>query len=242
MVESAFPVVGTSLHDQADTFGADRSGGRSHKGIDIFAKKGTAVVAVRGGTVVKSGDQKGLGGLRVWIKDDEGFYHYYAHLNSIDVKNGQRIAAGQQLGSVGNTGLEAQNTPDHLHYSVNRQGHTSESGSVNPYKFLQSNGAVTGATDVHVDRSTDAQGRMRRVEAGLEDPGERALHRDPAQEFVESRRSSSDTMASIMSYISKAASQTGGRVLDSKALFGDVFADSEESTDGDETLVPSEVA
>ena len=120
MAEMFLPVAGITANDLTDTFGADRSGGRSHKGIDIFAKEGTAVVAVRSGTVVKAGNS-GLGGLRVWVKDEDGVFHYYAHLSAIDVKDGQKVKAGQRLGGVGKTG-NAASTPAHLHYSVNPAG------------------------------------------------------------------------------------------------------------------------
>lgn len=234
----SFPVVGTSLHEQADTYGAGRSGGRSHKGIDIFAPNGAAVVAVRGGTIVKAGDSGGLGGIRAWVRDDDGFFHYYAHLSSLDVQVGQRVEAGQKLGGVGNTGLEARNTPPHLHYSVNNQGHTSESGGINPFEYLRTNGATVASGFTQAEDSfTAAARREQRSEAGLPELG-----KDPGQEFVESRRASSDTMASIMAFISERSSRSGGKILDTKALFGDVFGADEGEPDVHDHDVEGEVA
>jgi murein DD-endopeptidase MepM/ murein hydrolase activator NlpD len=226
MAEFYLPVAGISAQDLADTFGADRSGGRSHRGIDIFADTGTAAVAVRGGTVVKAGDSGGLGGLRVWVKDDQGYFHYYAHLSSIDVKDGQRVDAGQRLGGVGQTG-NAQSTPPHLHYSVNRSSSTSESASINPYTFLTGEDAQAVQPGVNDRRARPTEN------IDVEEAPEGA-----AQEmtFAESRRMQSDTMASIMESISRAASQTGGKVLDTRALFGDVFADGEEPEQIDEEV------
>lgn len=231
MAGFSFPVVGTSLHQQADTFGAGRSGGRSHKGIDIFADKGAAVVAVVGGTVVKAGDSGGLGGIRAWIRDDNGFFHYYAHLDSLDVKQGQRIETGQRLGGLGNTGLEARNTPPHLHYSVNRQGHTSESGGINPYEYLRTNGASVATTHAYDEGARTQPGTPVGMTPATGEPGRETIV-DPDQQFVDSRRNSSDTMASIMDFISKAAAKTGGRELNTKALFGDMFADQDDVGDG----------
>lgn len=131
------PVAGITPQQLTDTFGAARSGGRSHKGIDIFAREGTPVLAASSGTVIKAGQGGNLGGLRVWVRDDQGLFHYYAHMNAVDVKEGQRVEAGQHLGGVGRTG-NAKNTPPHLHYSVNPAGHTSEHGAMNPYDYLMS--------------------------------------------------------------------------------------------------------
>ena len=223
----SFPVVGTSLHEQADTFGAGRSGGRSHKGMDIFADSGAPVVAVRGGTVVKAGDSGGLGGIRAWVRDDDGYYHYYAHLSSLSVTEGQRVEAGTRLGAVGNTG-NARSTPAHLHYSVNPQGHTAEDGSLNPYDYLRSNGAVAAATHEYTGDwkdtvTAEAQGQVAEI--------------SPDAQFVESRRASSDTMASIMQTISDLSRKTtGGQELNVSAMFGDVF----ESDDVDTEAVPED--
>ena len=187
------PVAGMNPSQLADTFGADRDGGaRRHKGIDIFADESTSVVAARGGTVVKAGTA-GKGGTRAWVRDDEGFYHYYAHMNRLSVSAGQRVEAGQEIGGVGRTG-NAANTPAHLHYSVNFGGGTSEADSMNPYNFLMGK------------RSDQLQ-----VAANAELPGQ-----PPAQ-----RRSPSGIMAGIMQAISRAASGDGeGRILDVNALFG----------------------
>ncbi|HVF75488.1 MAG TPA: M23 family metallopeptidase [Acidimicrobiales bacterium] len=116
------PVPGGTF---VDTMGADRDGGkRKHKGTDIFGKKGSPAVAPIGGTVVKAGSS-GKGGLRVWIKGTDGRYHYLAHLDRIDVRQGQTVTQGQQIGTVGNTG-NAKTTPPHVHYSINSQSEAED--------------------------------------------------------------------------------------------------------------------
>lgn len=136
------PVAGKSLDDLPQNHhGQPRSGGRSHKGIDIFATMGTPVVAAKGGTVVKQGDS-GLGGLRIWVRDEDGDYHYYAHLSAINVEAGDQVRGGQIIGAVGDTG-NARGTSPHLHYSVNPSQHTSEAGSFDAYDYLAGNGADT---------------------------------------------------------------------------------------------------
>ena len=70
------PIQGAKL---TDTFGAARSGGRKHEGIDIFAPEGTPIHAVAGGTIVQ-GFTNGLGGNVVRIQGDDGRFYYYAHL------------------------------------------------------------------------------------------------------------------------------------------------------------------
>lgn len=100
----------------ASTFGEPRPGGRKHKGVDVFAAKGSAVTAITGGTVTKAvpTDDGTLGGIRVWISGDDGWWYYFAHLDSVVVTLGQRVEAGDQLGTVGNTG-NARTTPAHVH-------------------------------------------------------------------------------------------------------------------------------
>lgn len=141
------PVLNVGEDQLVDTFGAPRSGGRQHMGIDIMAPHGTPVVAATSGSVMIAGDSGGLGGIRVWIKDPQGNAHYYAHLESVAgwIGPGAKVAAGQVIGRVGNTG-NARGGPAHLHYSVNTQGVSAESvrlGSVNPYSFLTGRDAQT---------------------------------------------------------------------------------------------------
>lgn len=127
------PVQGVSPDDLRDGFGDPRSGGRSHKGLDIFAPSGTPVLAAVGGKVVKTGNS-GLGGLRVWVEGDDGRAYYYAHLSSIAVNEGQRVSAGQNLGGVGATG-NAEGTSPHLHFSINGKV-SNENPVANPYEEL----------------------------------------------------------------------------------------------------------
>jgi hypothetical protein len=128
---SVQPVSGAKL---VDTFGAPRSGGRSHEGIDIFADSGTPIHAITGGTIVQGFDGGNLGGVVVRIQGDDGRYYYYAHLKegSVDhLRVGQRVDAGDVIGGVGNTG-NARTTPAHLHFQVREDGEW-----INPFEFLK---------------------------------------------------------------------------------------------------------
>ena len=123
------PIPGAKL---TDTFGAARSGGRKHEGIDIFAPEGTPIHAVAGGTVVQ-GFQNSLGGVVVRIQGDDGRFYYYAHLTpgSTDhLRVGQRVSAGEVIGGVGHT-VDAAGTPNHLHFQVRENGQW-----LNPFNFL----------------------------------------------------------------------------------------------------------
>ncbi len=113
-----FPVVATGNSAIQSYWGASRDGGhRSHEGIDIFAKRGTPVVAVTSGYVTSTGD-KGLGGKQVWLRDQKrGNSLYYAHLDSIIATPGMKVKSGDTLGLVGNSG-NARTTPPHLHFGI----------------------------------------------------------------------------------------------------------------------------
>lgn len=92
--------------------------GRSgvHKGIDIFAPIGTTVRATTSGIVLYSGNY-GLGGKVVYMLGANWRFHYYAHLNSIEVSAFTPVSAGQVIGQVGTSGNAAGKSP-HLHYTI----------------------------------------------------------------------------------------------------------------------------
>lgn len=131
------PVPGGSF---IDDWHFPRSGGRLHKGNDIFAERGTPVLAVADGVVRRvnrvdrwePGSGSGLGGKTVSITTDERTYWYYAHLDSVadGVEVGAAVEAGEQLGTVGTTG-NARSTPPHLHI-----GRYVDGGPQNPYPVI----------------------------------------------------------------------------------------------------------
>jgi murein DD-endopeptidase MepM/ murein hydrolase activator NlpD len=134
------PVEGVGARGLRDTWNAARSEGRTHEGIDIFAKRGTPVLATTEGIVAQVGTNR-LGGLVVWVMGPGGQRHYYAHLDRYaDVEAGLRIQPGRVLGYVGNTG-NAKNTPPHLHYGVYDAG-----GAINPYPLLRARPPAAAAT------------------------------------------------------------------------------------------------
>lgn len=131
-VYGAFPVSGKGNRDIWSFYGDPRDGGkRDHKGIDIFARRGTPVVAATDG-MVRSVRDRGLGGKQVWLADYERRQSlYYAHLDSQLVYEGQQLKAGDTLGMIGNTG-NARNTRPHLHFGIYRRGY----GAIDPYPFV----------------------------------------------------------------------------------------------------------
>ncbi|PHN00960.1 peptidoglycan DD-metalloendopeptidase family protein [Flavilitoribacter nigricans] len=131
-VYGAFPVSGKQNRDIWSFFGDPRDGGkRDHKGIDIFARRGTPVVAAVDG-MVRSVRDRGLGGKQVWLSDPVRHQSlYYAHLDSQLVREGQMVKAGDTLGLVGNTG-NARNTRPHLHFGIYRRGY----GAIDPHPYV----------------------------------------------------------------------------------------------------------
>ena len=144
-VYGMFPVSGKGNRDIWSFWGDPRDGGRrSHQGIDIFARRGTPVVAAMDG-VVRSVRNRGLGGKQVWLSDPQRNQSlYYAHLDSQLVNEGQQVQAGDTLGLVGNTG-NARNTRPHLHFGIYRRGR----GAIDPHPFVafQSNDLPTVTAD-----------------------------------------------------------------------------------------------
>lgn len=131
-----FPVTGHGTRSIQSGFGASRDGGaREHHGVDIFAPRGTPVVAALDARVSRV-DTTRLGGKVVWLQPLFGSTRlYYAHLDSQSVEPGQYVFAGETIGTVGNTG-NARTTPPHLHFGVYIR---NRGGPRDPYPFLAQN-------------------------------------------------------------------------------------------------------
>lgn len=87
-----------------------------HKGIDIFAKKGTSVLSSTSGLVIFTGNLS-MGGNVVGVLGPKWRVHYYAHLAKVDTQTLSLVSLGDSIGAVGDTG-NAIGKPPHLHYSV----------------------------------------------------------------------------------------------------------------------------
>jgi murein DD-endopeptidase MepM/ murein hydrolase activator NlpD len=114
-----------------DSWGDSRSGGRAHKGTDMFAAWDEPVYAVRGGRV--STGNGGLGGKTIWLLGDNGIAFYYAHLSGFNVSSGATVSQGQTIGFNGDSG-NAGGGPPHLHFEIHSGGRGS--AAVNPYATL----------------------------------------------------------------------------------------------------------
>jgi len=128
----AMPVRGIKTSQIADTFGAARSGGRSHRGQDIFARRGTPVYSATDGIVLRVGENE-LGGKVVFIYGAGGRRYYYAHLDDFapDLSAGDSVTTDSLLGFVGTTG-NARGTPPHLHFGV-----YAAEGAIDPLPLLR---------------------------------------------------------------------------------------------------------
>jgi LysM repeat protein len=100
-----------------------------HRAIDVGARGGSPIVAADSGYVIKaSHGWNGGYGRMVMIDHGNGLVSLYAHMNTIYVRQGENIAKGKQLGTVGNTG---RSTGPHLHFEVRQQGTAR-----NPFYYL----------------------------------------------------------------------------------------------------------
>lgn len=144
-----FPVNEGKNSDIGSYWGDIRDGGkRNHEGIDIFAKKGTPVLAATPGRVRFSGE-KGLGGKQVWLRDQKRNQSlYYAHLDSI-VPGLNKVDHGDTIGFVGNTG-NARTTPPHLHFGIYKSG----KGALNPLGFVYRSKDLEENLDLQTEFST----------------------------------------------------------------------------------------
>jgi len=100
-----------------------------HRAIDVGARAGAPIVAADSGYVIKaSHGWNGGYGRMVMIDHGNGFVSLYAHMNTVYVRQGENVAKGEQLGTVGNTG---RSTGPHLHFEIRLDG-----AARNPFYFL----------------------------------------------------------------------------------------------------------
>jgi hypothetical protein len=140
-----FPVVGQVTYTR--DFGAPRAGG-AHQGNDLMAAKKSPAVAAEAGKV-KYWTTSATAGCMLYLYGDSGTTYLYIHLNNdltrgndnrgkcvrgvaYAVKDGAKVAAGQQIGYVGDSG-DANGIHAHLHFEV----HPAGGKAVDPYPYLQ---------------------------------------------------------------------------------------------------------
>jgi murein DD-endopeptidase MepM/ murein hydrolase activator NlpD len=119
------PVAGPRAF--GDTWGAARSGGRSHEGVDMMSPGGTPLVAVESGSVQFKTTR--LGGNSVWLNGNSGTRYFYAHLSAWEGSS-RGVSQGEVIGYVGATG---NTTANHLHFEV----HPGGGRAVNPYPYVR---------------------------------------------------------------------------------------------------------
>jgi murein DD-endopeptidase MepM/ murein hydrolase activator NlpD len=118
-------------YSYVDSWGAARSGGRSHQGTDVMAPHGARVYAIVNGVVSRESSSTN-GGIQLYLQGDNGIEYFYAHLSGYAVSAGTRVRAGQLVAYNGQTG-NARYTAPHVHFEVHPGGGTP----VNPYPYLK---------------------------------------------------------------------------------------------------------
>ncbi|MGB7371124.1 M23 family metallopeptidase [Erythrobacter sp.] len=138
------PVAGIAGTDLSDSFLDDRGPDdqRTHEAIDIMAPAGTPVVAATNGTLAKL-HRSDRGGNSIYVRSPDRLrIHYYAHLDNYapGLREGQRIRAGQTLGTVGSSGNAGSSAP-HLHFEISETTADARwwepSTAINPYPLLR---------------------------------------------------------------------------------------------------------
>ncbi len=189
----ANPVAPDARQHIGSVFGDPRDGGRRrHEGIDIFAVRGTPVVAAADG-IVRVGDNR-LGGKVVWLRPKgRPINLYYAHLDSQLVISGQTVRTGDTLGLMGTTG-NARTTPPHLHFGIYAPG-----GAVDPIPFVRPGKSTPPAIVADTGRIGDTlrtatplrSGGARHVPARIEAAyrnGYRVVFPDSTKHFVTAKQ------------------------------------------------------
>ena len=142
-----FPVPGVDSTRLDDSFDAPRDGGvRKHNAIDIMAKRGTPVLSVQDGRILRL-SRSAKGGITIYATDlDEQFVYYYAHLDRYhsSVYAGRPLLRGDTLGYVGTTGNSPADAP-HLHFQVMHMPADRKfwnGPAINPYPLLRATASL----------------------------------------------------------------------------------------------------
>ena len=106
--------------------------GKLHAGEDMAAPIGTPIHAISSGVIVFAGVEEGYGN-KIEIRHWDGTCSWYGHLSKIEVKVGQKVTPGEQIGLVGETGDA---TGPHLHLEIHPHG----GGPVDPMPWLRAHG------------------------------------------------------------------------------------------------------
>lgn len=153
-----FPIQAGYDYNFSDTYGATRSGGRTHEGTDIITAKMTPVVAAVAGRVSEVVDQEEGWGLAIYIEDADGYSYRYLHINNDtpgtddnksirsyafpeNIKRGSLVEAGQLVAWAGDSG-NAENVGSHLHFEIWAPGRKN----INSYPSLMAAIAKSVAT------------------------------------------------------------------------------------------------
>lgn len=111
-----------------DTWGAPRSGGRRHQGVDMIGPRGTPILAIVDGRAI-SGERE-LGGHTIHFVGSDGNTYFYGHLDEYGLLG--EVQAGDIIGYMGDTGNAKSSTP-HLHFEI----HPGGGAAVNPYPTVR---------------------------------------------------------------------------------------------------------
>lgn len=112
-----WPIPASARYQISSNFNEDRTS-HFHQGVDIACDKGTPIYAVMAGTVsvVKT---TGSYGMHIMIDHGNNVVTVYAHCSALYVSKGDKVAKGEQIAAVGNTG---NSTGNHLHFEVRING------------------------------------------------------------------------------------------------------------------------
>jgi peptidoglycan LD-endopeptidase LytH len=121
-----------SITHFVDSWGAPRSGGRSHKGTDIMGPMGARVYAFTDGVIARHSNSR-LGGISLYLRGNDGNTYFYTHLQGYAPGGsvGRRVTAGDHIAFNGNTGNARGGAP-HIHFERAPGG----GSPVNPYPYL----------------------------------------------------------------------------------------------------------